>query len=219
MIRAGTWFTIAFLFMSLASCSTAPELDTSRLSMLGTTQGGQSQANRATTSAALQKELMSFADGFVIAIGNVCDQLLSKADTPEERVYIQNRKLTNATAAFINASGSSPEISLLDMLVLVILGRETLEDYGIPEVLGEKGKILLDTYYRQEQEIRDLSKRVLTVAQLQELDELINKWRQKYPEQKVVSMVHFNDFAELRGRKSTAKKKRERASLFGYLFI
>ena len=170
------------------------------------------------TSRTLQVELMSFADGFIMAIANASNAVESELTSPEERLAAHRWKLGQATAAIINATRSSGHVGLLDMTVLVTLGDHVLENHWIPNVWGEAGQPLLDTYRQQREEIWDLARRVLTEEEEAELGMLIRLWTEAHPEVVLPSLVHFSDFSELRDV-TPQEAARRKGSLFGLLFI
>jgi hypothetical protein len=149
--------------------------------------------------AEIQEEIMAFADEYSVAIWQAADEI-RRADLPLEiRADAQYLKVLYASAAFRIAAGRRPAANLLDMVVFTTLGRMAVEEYWQPQVYGEAGKPLLDSYRRLEREIWAIAGRVLTPAQQEELRRAIRQWRQAHPGQHYVADVRLSDFARLRG--------------------
>lgn len=149
--------------------------------------------------AALQQEVMAFADEYAVAIWQAADEIRRAALPLETRAAAQYLKVLNASAALRIAAGRRPAANLLDMVVFVTLGRLAVEEYWQPQVYGKAGKPLLDSYRRLEREIWAIAEPVLTPAQREQLRRAIVQWRQAHPGQHSVADVRLNDFAKLRG--------------------
>jgi hypothetical protein len=124
----------------------------------------------------LQFQVMRFADGYVAQIAQAADDFSARVGTPQARLAAVKWKLGQATSAFTAATGPSPVVNALDMLVLVTLSRMVMEDYGV-ETFGEAVLPVLEVQRRQETNAWTIANSVLRPAQRQEMMDLIKAWR------------------------------------------
>jgi len=98
------------------------------------------------------------------------------------------------------------------MIVVTTLGRIIYED-NIIQMYGEKIEIMIEGFQELETDIWQISSKVLTNEQQQELRELIFQWRKQNPSKVVYNYIRFSDFAAER-RKSTLVKKGKTDGVF-----
>ena len=150
------------------------------------------------TQEDLQSLLMNFSDNFVVSLFAATKDLKNRVGSPRERREVTETGVFFSTAAWMTAANANPEVSLLDMAVMVTLGRIVVEEYWIPQVWGDHGKRILEVFRKGEAEIWALAAKVLDQEQQQELRNMIREWRASHPEQVVVAHMRFSDFAALR---------------------
>ncbi|HEY1789011.1 MAG TPA: hypothetical protein VGJ73_12685 [Verrucomicrobiae bacterium] len=165
----------------------------------------------------LQQQVMRFADLYATTVAQSCDDLSSSVGTPEARLGMLRWKLTQSTAAFIDASDSNPTLNVLDLVVLVTLSRMVVEDHYVKE-FGTAAQPLLKTHRRLEADAWALADSVLKPGQQDELRAMIQEWRRKNPDQRYIGAVRFQEFAaalgELPKPGTTAPN-----SIFGLLYL
>lgn len=159
---------------------------------------------------------MRYADELTAVVGEAADNFGDQVGTPEGRAAGLKLKVGAANNSMTIASGPNPTANLLDMVVLVALGRMTIQDYWVPHY-GPPAQRLLDVSCELETEIWSVAARVLTPAQLDELHELIRNWRAAHPEQVNVG-IRFRDFAEIAASVPPEAKWRP-GSLLRLLFL
>jgi methyl-accepting chemotaxis protein len=108
-------------------------------------------------------------------------------------------------------------VNALDMLVLVSVTRMVLEDYGV-ETFGDAILPLLETQRQQETNAWRLAEGMLRPTQEKELRDLIQEWRNKYPHQRYVGAIRFNDFVTTLGRMPQSSATAPN-SIFSLLFL
>ncbi len=160
------------------------------------------------TQAELQSLVMNFSDHFAVAITVATDDLIHRVGSPQGRRDARETGLFFITAAFMNAANPNPEVALLDMVVMVTLGRIVVEKHWVPQVWGDQGKGMLEAFRTLEAQIWAIAAKVLTQEQQQELHALIREWREKHPNQVVVAHSRFSDFAALRQKSPLADAAR-----------
>jgi hypothetical protein len=186
----------------------APERGT--LAALG---AGESAAVRNV----VQSEIMDFADQYMVRLAQVMDEFRDRVKTPEARVKAQAWKTGHANAAFIIAVNPNAFIGLMDLIVLVSLGRMVVEDSWM-EVHGEDAQPVLEAYRGLEEEVWTLARTYLDDGQEAELRALIQEWRAAHPDQRYVSLIRFRDFAKVR-RETSAAAGGKIESLFQLLYL
>jgi hypothetical protein len=173
---------------------------------------------RAEQLQILQIRIMRFADEYVGGISEPLQRFQASTDNPQDRLMAQNWKLSQATAAYTNATGPSAVVNALDMLVLATLSRMVVDDAWISERFGERATPLRDAHRRLEAEARAIAKDVVTADQFAQLQRIIDEWRRKNPHIRAVSYVHFRDFANSIGH-PTSGESHSLGSLFSLLGI
>jgi len=114
------------------------------------------------------------------------------------------------------ASGPNPVANALDLVVLATLSRMVLEDTWVQETYGERAVPLRDAYRKLEPRAWSLVSEILTEAQVQQLHKVIDDWRERNPQVRAVSYVHFKDFAKSIG-KPVAGEDQTPGNLFSLL--
>jgi hypothetical protein len=143
---------------------------------------------------------MRFADEYVGSITQPIRSFQASTDNAADRLTAQNWLLSQATAAYTIASGPSPIVNTVDMVVLAILSRMVIDDAWVGERFGERAAPLRDAYHRLEPLALDIAKGALSDDQIAELQRVILAWRAQNPHVTAISYVHFRDVASSAGR-------------------
>ncbi|HEU4624544.1 MAG TPA: hypothetical protein VFS52_07275 [Steroidobacteraceae bacterium] len=158
--------------------------------------GKDDSEERAEQLARVQLRSMQFADEYVAQIVGPLNSLQSTTTDPNVRLDAQNWKLTQATAAYTNASESNPVEGALDLIVLASLSRMVIAD----ELARPAGRLrssqLLDAHKKLEQRAWDLSATVLDDDQKSQMQEAIRQWRAANPDVRAVALVHFGNLPQ-----------------------
>jgi hypothetical protein len=181
------------------------------------TRALRSGSNSAQDSAAslqqLQVQVMRFADDYAGQVAEQTRLLQASAPSAEDRLLAQNWQLSQATSAYLNASGPNPIVGTLDLVVLATLSRMVMEDYWVDDLLGTRATQLKDTHVRLEREAWALLDGALNDEQLTQLHLMIDTWRAANPEVRAVAFTHFREFAT----STSPTESPERSSLLGLL--
>jgi hypothetical protein len=161
----------------------------------------------------LQLRNMRFADDYVGAIVGPIRQFQASTDDAADRLMAQNWMLSQATAAYTIASGPSPVVNVVDLVVLATLSRMVIDDAWSGERFGERAAALRDAYHRLEPQALAIVGHTLPPAQIAALEEAILDWRAQNPHTTSVSYVHFRDLAN-----SVARPSRGGSDSFSGLF-
>jgi hypothetical protein len=170
-------------------------------------------SQRADHLEVLQLRVQRFADEYVSSIVQPIRSFQAGTDNAEDRLTAQNWLLSQATAAYTIASGPSPVVNTVDLVVLATLSRMVIDDAWIGERFGERAGPLRDSYHRLEPIALDLAKGALSADQINELEQVIAAWRAQNPQVTAIASVHFRDVAS-----SLARSKRGGGDSFGGLF-
>ncbi|ANQ28669.1 hypothetical protein BA894_19875 [Vibrio natriegens] len=149
---------------------------------------------------ALQSLIMSMADDYIASVSEVAFlHLRPKTENSHERVLVQSFMRNSLGAATEIAAGRSPDIALLDLLVLSTLQRSTFENYWIPKIWGtERAQDALNQLKKTEDRLWQRSSRLLTPSQQQVLRDLIDVWLEENPDRLVVELTRFDSFTDAR---------------------
>jgi hypothetical protein len=167
------------------------------------------------TAAAIQSEIMTFADTFNAAVTEQWNRVASEGRTMLEgieeptaedrrraaslRRAALEHKLATVSASLSIASSPNPTVALADMITLITLQRMVLEDPRTAERLGEENAAtMLATYEQQEQRIWRIGDRAMNPLQRLELRDLIHAWRAENPDRTYVANIRLEDFARMR---------------------
>jgi hypothetical protein len=168
---------------------------------------------RAAQLQVLQLSVMRFADEYAGSITQPIRSFQASTDNAADRLTAQNWLLSQATAAYTIASGPSPVVNTVDLVVLTTLSRMVIDDAWAGERFGERAAPLREAYHRLEPLALELAKRALTADQIAELQHVIVEWREQNPHVTAISYVHFRDVAS-----SMGKPKAGGSDRFGGLF-
>lgn len=139
----------------------------------------------------LQGMVMDFADLYLLRL----NQALEPGGGPGLSPAAEQFGLVYGSAAMAIAAGHDPAANLLDMVVFVSLGRQAVESYWAPQVLGPAGGRLKAVYQELEPTVWNLAAQVLTPGQLQELRALVAAWQKANPQNHYVSEVRLAQLA------------------------
>jgi len=160
----------------------------------------------------LQASLMSFADRFSAEIYETATSVESGIESPELRLLMAKTRLYSTSSIYDIVSGPYIGVALFDTLVLVTLKRILLQEYWLPQVLGDIGEPMLETYQRLEDDIWSIAAKYMTTAQQRDLHDVIIAWRENNPHKVGVEFIRFDDFGPL-GRKPTLEEARKPGGL------
>jgi hypothetical protein len=160
-------------------------------------------SKRAAQLQILQLSVMRFADEYVGSITQPIRSFQASTDNAADRLTAQNWLLSQATAAYTIASGPSPIVNTVDLVVLTTLSRMVIEDAWRGERFGERAALLREAYHRLEPLSLELAKGALSADQIVELQHVIVVWREQNPHVTAISYVHFRDVASSMGKPKT----------------
>ena len=165
----------------------------------------------------LQARSMRFADEYVGRVVEDTSRLIRAQDDPQARLALASWQLTQANAAYGNASGPSPVVNALDLVTLASLSRMVIEDTLMPR-FPEAGQQLLATHRELEKTAWTLCDEFLTPSQIADFHGILDEWRRQHPTVRTVAFIHFLDFAKQIGRPKPGETARA-GGLFGMLGI
>jgi hypothetical protein len=155
----------------------------------------------------LHNAIMSFADSFMTIVLGATENLESELPSPKVRLAASRIKVYTFSSAIDIASGPSPGIALLDMVVMVTLNRMVWEEYWQPKVFGKPADVVVKALQKTERDIWSIAAKVLTSDQQKELNDLIVEWRHNNPDLIGVNYIRFSDFGNLGKKPSLSKVK------------
>jgi hypothetical protein len=160
-------------------------------------------SKRAAQLQVLQLSVMRFADEYAGSITQPIRAFQASTDNAADRLTAQNWLLSQATAAYTIASGPSPIVNTVDLVVLTTLSRMVIDDAWSGERFGERAAPLREAYHRLEPLALELAKGALSADQIAELQHMIVVWRDQNPHVTAISYVHFRDVASSMGKPKT----------------
>ncbi len=163
-------------------------------------------SKRAAQLQILQLRVMRFADEYVAAITQPIRSFQTSTDNAADRLTAQNWLLSQATAAYTIASGPSPIVNTVDLVVLTTLSRMVIDDAWSGERFGERAAPLRDAYHRLEPIALELAKGALSQDQIADLQHAIVVWREQNPHVTAISYIHFRDVASSMAKSGTTDR-------------
>jgi hypothetical protein len=151
------------------------------------------------TEAELQAHIMGFADRFAAYISQGFETFDELSPPLESRRIVQGDAVYSMYAAFMIAAESDPDPALLDMVVMVTLGRMIYEDHWLDK-LSPSVQSMVAGFRKAEKDIWNIVALVLNPDQQQELLELIKGWRRDHPQELQFSYLRVSDFASERAK-------------------
>jgi hypothetical protein len=161
----------------------------------------------------LQQDIQRVATVFMDRVAQFGEPEENAPRQPAQRQALLQRGLLYAASALDIATGPSPELNVLDMLVFTRLCRGALEQHWIPRALGQEGETLATAFALAEQETWDVAAKMLDPAQQDEVRESIAVWEAAHPQQFRVEGVRFQSFAEHLGAISSDHMQKTRGLL------
>jgi hypothetical protein len=144
----------------------------------------------------VQTGVMRFADTFAAQLQQATNDFAKEVGTPEGNVQAMTWFVGQSTAAFTIASGSNPHANLLDMIVLVTLGRMVHEEHWMG-VWGEPDRHMLTMFQELEEEIWGVAAELLNDAQQAAVRRTFEDWRAANPDVAVTAFVRLPAFEDL----------------------
>ena len=147
----------------------------------------------------LQARAMRFSDEYVGRVVEESSRFRRQFEDPDLRFVLSGWMLTQANAAYSNATGPSPIVNALDLVTLATLSRIVVEDTLVPRY-PEAGQAMLETHRQLETKAWTMCEEFLTPSQIAEFRSVLDEWRAQNPRVSSVAFVHFLDFAKQIGR-------------------
>ena len=157
--------------------------------------------------AELQAQVMGFADRYTARIVHAFDEYDALKPSPKNRRLVLSDFVHSIAFAFIIAAAPNPDIALLDMVVMVTMGRMIYEEHWRKE-FGSEVEPMIIGFRTAEKDIWQLADQVLNPEQHKKLYDLIVEWRREHPEALVFSLIRFSEFAAERNKSSLAKDRK-----------
>jgi hypothetical protein len=170
------------------------------------------------TADEIQSQIMGFADTYAAYVRQAVEEVMRGDLTPEERSRAFRVQLNTIYGAITIASSPNSLVAVMDMVVLVTLGRMVTDEYWIPNVFGDRALPVLKAAQTAEAEIWELAKQVLWPEQQQELRDIIARWRADHPGQIVTSTVRLSELSQYR-RQVTVAAGKQRSSVFSFFYV
>jgi hypothetical protein len=166
----------------------------------------------------LQSQACRFADDYVARMAQAADDFAARSTNASLRISALRWKLSQAMAAYINASGQNPVVNNIDMVVLATASRMVAEKFAPRWGTEAYSDVLIDMHRRLETNAWELLEGVIPDAQKDELRQLIQNWHEQNPDQRNPTTVRFREFLETTAavpKKGPGKP----TSIFDLLFI
>ena len=152
---------------------------------------------RARQLEEVQTQVMRFADEYVGQIVGPLNALQASTLDVNERADAQNWKVSQATAAYINASQANPVTGTVDMIVLAVLSRTVIEEDLQNGASRLRSASLRDAHQKLESRAWQMGRSIMDEQQLVLLRDAIHSWRSANPDVRAVSFVHFADISQI----------------------
>jgi hypothetical protein len=178
---------------------------------------GDNTTKQAEQLQILQLRTQRFADEYVGSIVAPIRRFQESTDIAMDRLDAQNWMVSQATAAYTIASGPSPYVNVVDLVVLATLSRMVIDEAWVGERFGERAGALRDAYHRLEPQALELAKSAIPPDQIAALQQVIIEWRAQNPQVTAIAYVHFRDVASSIGRPASGGSNSSFSGLFTML--
>lgn len=192
-----TCLTLAVVVLiGLVGCAADTSSPGSREVTVAPVMDPNATAGIGMTRDELAEQVRRFADRFGARLNLATDHLMEQAMTPRQRSDAQRFQMSSLISVTDIAIGPDAVTNLLDAIVLATLTRLMVENFFVPEVLGEEmGQELLSATLSLEEDIWRVSENVLTPAQRTDLRTLILEWHSENSEQYYIWGIRFSQFS------------------------
>lgn len=169
---------------------------------------GEEVTTSSMTREELEDQVRRFADRYFTRVTLAANKVRSQKTTPELYLLMQQWKTVSSATIVQIAIGPNAVTNLLDMLVVTTLSRILVEEYWVPEVIGESiGQEFVIAYRILEEDIWTVADAVLTADQQDDLRIMINEWRTANPDQIYPWYVRLSEFSGQRAARLNSLKK------------
>lgn len=182
------------------SCST-PQPSSSKEVQFSSSQ----KAEGKVTEGQLQDSLLRFANRFSTQVREGLSSVEQSSDQNLRQQGLLRRLIYNSSAIDI-CLGPSPQANLLDMIAFIDLSRSVWKDYWEPKVFKSQAEQMNKSFDEASQGIWNIASTVMTQDQMRELSSLIERWREKNPDQTSVENVRFSEFSKETGASAQAMR-------------
>jgi hypothetical protein len=217
VVRVAAGLLVAWLITS--GCAVVKHGTSATENVFQSLTGKGSSAGSTNMMAIVQSGVMREADMYAGNVAQATDDFRARVPTIEARNLAQQWKLTQATAAFINATGDNPILDAVDLVVLATLSRYVVEDYWVGERFGSPALPLLAVHRQLETNAWEVAAMVLTPSQQDEIRVLLTEYRQKYPHLQYVTAVRMPELAGTLGKIPLEERNEKPNGLFSLLSI
>ena len=176
---------------------------------LAATKNKKSNEEFVMTEAELQSRVMGFSDRFAAILTQALENYDEQAPIPERRRVVVGDSAYAMTTAFTIAAEADPDAALLDMTVMVTLGRLVYEE-NWQKKWGSEIHPIAAGYRTAEEDIWEITSLVLQPDQQQNLRSLITEWREKHPDLTTFYQIRFSDFAADRRKSKLSRAEKGR---------
>jgi uncharacterized membrane protein len=159
------------------------------------------------TEAELQSRVMGFTDRFAAIIGQAIEDYDAQSPPSGNRRIVVGDTAFALASAFTIAAEADPDTALLDMLVMVTLGRMLYEEHW-QKKWGSQILPMFYAYRKAELDIWEIASIILSPERQRELRQIIREWRQNNPEITTFFQIRFSDFAAERRKSKLSRAKK-----------
>ena len=193
--RAVVWTLVA----ATAGCTTLNSRPKSPRAEVRSLSPTTKESSRPIEVDVLENQVMRFADTYVATMSQAVDDFIALPSiSPIARTTAVRWKLSQATVAYVNATGPNPVLNVLDMVVFATASRLVMEN-ELDRVLGQDAVPLLETHRRLEASAWAAVSRVLKPELREDLKAKIEKWHADNPNQRYVAATRLQELAAALG--------------------
>jgi hypothetical protein len=159
------------------------------------------------TEAELQAQVMNFADRNTSIMASAFVAYDAESPPPKNRRLIRGTVVYSLSSAFTIAASSEPDAALLDMVVMITLGRMIFEEHWLKK-MGSEVEPILAGFRKSEKDIWQIANKVFTPEQQKQLYAIIKEWRQNNQDVLVFSYIRYGDFMSERSTSRLDQEKK-----------
>lgn len=156
----------------------------------------------------LQSRVQRFAGVFIDRTNQALIVLESDLETEGLKRQVLERLLAYSSSAIEIASGPTPEVNLLDMVVFVTLVSDRWDKFWRPKVFKSNSRAFSEELAQSENEIWAVLEKVSTNEQRRQLKKIIQDWKTDNKDQVLVERVRLNEIAKIEGEASEERAEK-----------
>jgi hypothetical protein len=214
-------FLLIALLLAQTGCNNPPLREPVRGGLDKLTDGGKEVRVNISPSQA-QSALVTQCDNVWMHVADATGKVLRRPESKTDaKLYVMAKRLAITSAILTIGSDPNPLVGYIDLYTLVVLQGRAFDGQASREVLDDVDRqTMVESLGKARDELRRSLLTTLTEPQLASVDEMIDAWIERHPDQEAVSYVRLTEFSvERQINPESARRGELPRNLYGLLLL